>query len=314
MILAVDIGNTNVSAGVYDGRVRVTRWKARRPRRADAAWWKEFAALACVGAGIAPEELEGAAISSVVPGAAGPASRALRRLTGRVPLVVDGGLPLGIAFAYGDPRRLGADRVCAIVAVAAKHPLPAIVVDCGTAITVDGIAPAGRGKGAARHVGGMILPGPAIATRALARSTAALPAVDRALPRSAAGRDTREGILAGAWFGTIGAVRECVGRLEEELVAASATGGRAETGGRAARGRSADRRSARGRGRAAKPFVVGTGGDASALMAAGRLFDAIDPDLVLDGAALAWKIARRRKRPARRRKRTVSSKRRAAKR
>ncbi len=251
MILAFDIGNSSVAAGVYDRATLLSHWKLRRPRAAKGAWWRELAVLACVEAGTDPGRLDGCVVSSVVPAATALLVPALRRLTGSDPLVVSGALPLGIRFAYDDPARLGADRVCAMLAAVKKYGTPVIVADCGTAITVDGVA------ARKRHVGGMILPGIGMSAAALRRSTAALPGVEWSVPPGPAGTDTAGGIRSGVWFGAVGGVRESVRQLKG-IVGAGAT-------------------------------VVGTGGDAPALVKAGQMFDLLDPTLVLDGAAAAWR-------------------------
>lgn len=253
MILAFDIGNSSVAAGVYDRGILLSHWKLRRPPSAKGAWWKELAVLACVEAGTDPAKIEGCVICSVVPPATRLLSAALRRLTRGEPLIVNGRLPLGIRFAYDDPARLGPDRVCGMLAASKKYGTPVIVVDCGTAITVDGVA------GRNRHVGGMIAPGIGMSAAALGRSTAALPRVEWAVPAEPAGTDTGGCIRSGVWFGAVGGVRENVRQLKA-LMGTAAT-------------------------------VVGTGGDAPALMKAARLFDLLDPTLVLDGAAAAWRAA-----------------------
>jgi type III pantothenate kinase len=263
MILVFDIGNTNVSVAVYSGGragaagVPLSHWKLRRPGRAGARWWKELAVLVCAEAGTAPGALSGCAVSSVVPSVSRILPPVLKRLTGRAPLVVKGSLPLGVSFAYDDPGLLGPDRVCAMLAAVARYGAPVIVADCGTAITVDAVA---RGK---RHLGGMIAPGIAMSARALGTSTAALPSAEWSVPDGPAGTDTIAAIRAGTWYGAVGVLREGIGRLK------------ALAGGRA--------------------FVVGTGGDASALMRGTGLFDAVEPDLVLEGAAIAWKVISRRR-------------------
>jgi type III pantothenate kinase len=263
MILVFDIGNTNVSAAVYAGGRAgasgdlLSHWKLRRPAGAGARWWKELAVLVCAEAGTAPGALAGTAVSSVVPAVTRTLPAALKRLTGRAPLVVTGSLPLGVAFAYDDPGLLGPDRVCAMVGAVARYGTPVIVADCGTAITVDAVA---RGK---RHLGGMIAPGIAMSARALGTSTAALPSAEWSVPDGPAGADTVSAIRAGTWYAAVGVLREGIGRLKE------LAGGRAT--------------------------VVGTGGDAAALMAETGLFDAIAPDLVLEGAAIAWKVTSRRR-------------------
>lgn len=274
MILAFDIGNSSVAAGVYGRGILLSHWKLRRPPSARGAWWKELAVLACVEAGTEPARLEGCVISSVVPAATRLLSAALRRLTREEPLIVNGTLPLGIRFAYDDPARLGPDRVCGMLAGSKKYGTPVIVVDCGTAITVDGV---GRRN---RHAGGMIAPGIGMSAAALGRLTAALPRVDWSVPSQPAGIDTVGGIRSGVWFGAVGGVRENVRQLKA-VVGPGAT-------------------------------VVGTGGDAPALMKAAKLFDVLDQTLVLDGAAAAWRAVAGNRRPGR--PMSATSRRRGAKR
>jgi len=263
MILVFDIGNTNVAAAVYAGGRSgrpgelLSHWKVRRPDRPAAGWWKELTVLVCAEAGAGPRELSGCAISSVVPPVTAALPAILKRLTGRPALVVKGSLPLGIAFAYRNPATLGPDRVCAMVAAVARYGAPVIVADCGTAITIDAVV---RGK---RHLGGLIAPGIAMSAEALGRSTAALPSAAWSVPDGPAGRDTVAAIRAGTWYGAVGVVREGVAGLKK-LAGRKAT-------------------------------VVGTGGDAAALQKETGIFDAVDGALVLEGAAIAWKLTSRRR-------------------
>jgi type III pantothenate kinase len=262
MILVFDIGNTNAAAAVFAGGrggrpgELLSHWKLRRPRGAGERWWRELAVLACAEAGAIPAGIRGCAISSVVPAATAALVPVLKRLTATAPLVVKGGLPLGIALAYRHPAALGPDRVCAMLAAVAKYGAPVIVADCGTAITVDAVA---RGR---RHVGGMIAPGIAMSAQALARSTAALPSAEWSVPEGPAGRDTIEAIRAGTWYAAVGAVREGIAGLRK-------LAGRGAT-------------------------VIGTGGDAAVLQEETGMFDAVDAALVLEGAAIAWKATSRR--------------------
>ena len=254
MILAFDIGNTNVAAGIYVRGQLVSHWKLRRLAAAGRSWWKELTVLACAEAGTAPADLTGCVVSSVVPAVSRLLPRLLGNLTGTTPLLVSGSLPLGVSFAYDDPDRLGPDRICAMLAAVKKYGTPVIVVDCGTAITFDGVS---RRR---KHIGGMIAPGIAMSAAALGRSTAALPSADWYVPLRPAGTDTLAGIRSGVWFGAVGGIRENVSQLKA-IVGNSAT-------------------------------VVGTGGDAPALMKSAALFDVLDPTLVLEGAVTAWRKVR----------------------
>ncbi len=270
MIVVMDIGNTNVSAAVYDRGDLLALVRAPRPARPTRAWWRQTLNILRAKAGIAPGEISGASICSVVAAATALPAGLLREMTGRRPLIVRGGLPLGLGISYADPDRLGPDRVCAMLAAKKKFGPPVIVVDCGTAVTFDAVNRRGR------HAGGMIAPGLALSAASLAGGTAALPRVRPSVPKRPAGRSTREALTSGVYYSVAGSVRENVGRLKK------LTGGKAR--------------------------VVGTGGDAGLLALAGGLFDLIEPALVLEGALLAHGIMARRAsaRGARAKRPTVS--------
>jgi len=254
MILVADIGNTNVSLGICRGEKLVAVVKGRRPAGTGLGEWRTALRVVCDGAGIEPGEIDGASVSSVVPAATRSFARLCREATGRAPLVVRGGLPLGVKIFYADPNRLGPDRLCGMLAARRRYGTPVIVVDCGTAVTFDGL---GRGG---KHAGGMIAPGLAVSALSLAGSTAALPRLRWNAPKSPAGHSTRDAIKAGVFHSVVGSVKENVRQLKKIV------------GG--------------------DPVVVGTGGDAETLSRAGRLFDAIHPDLVLEGALRAYRLSR----------------------
>jgi type III pantothenate kinase len=258
MIIVFDIGNTNVCAAVFGGDALLAVVRKRRRGAPGRAWWREMIDRACADAGIGAAELAGAAVCSVVPAANRSLCSEIVRVIGRQPLVITGGLPLGLGISYADPDRLGPDRVCAMLAAKKNYGPPVIVVDCGTAVTFDGIDRRGR------HAGGMIAPGLAASAASLAGSTALLPRVRRGVPARAAAHSTRDAIAAGTFYSVVGSVRENVRQLKKLV------------GG--------------------EPVVVGTGGDAPTVARAARLFDVIDPTLVLEGALLAYRKVSRRTR------------------
>ncbi len=276
MIVVMDIGNTNVSTAVYDGENLLALIRAPRPARPNRMWWRQTLKKLCTKAGIAPGEISGASICSVVSSATALPAGLLREMTGRRPLIVRGGLPLGLGISYADPDRLGPDRVCAMLAAKKKFGPPVIVVDCGTAVTFDAVNRRGR------HAGGMIAPGLALSAASLSGGTAALPRVRPSIPKRPAGHSTREALTAGVYHSVAGSVRENIGQLKK------LTGG--------------------------KPRVVGTGGDAGLIARAGDLFDLIEPALVLEGALIAHRIMGRRGSARRTRAKRPTVSRRGAKR
>lgn len=190
-----------------------------------------------------------AAVCSVVPALTPDVARLIRRTWDIDAQLLSAEAAHGLGIAYRRPAELGADRVAAALGARVKHPRKnVIVVDCGTATTVTALSREGR------IAGGAILPGAALWPEALATKTALLPRVMLRRPRAALGRSPQEAIVSGCYFGQVGAMRELVARV------------RAEAFGKE------------------KAIVLGTGGNA-ALFEDERLFDRIEPRLVLEGLA-----------------------------
>lgn len=225
LLLTLDVGNTNVGVGVFSGRrlVRVLSWPTR-PRASRSALERTLAAS------LRREGLRGpwagAAFASVVPSLDRPLRAAVRAVCGTKVLQVTALTPLPVRNAYGAPRTVGADRLVAAVAAVAEFGAPVIVVDFGTAITVDAVS---RRR---EYLGGAILPGLELAADALAARTALLPRLDLSgAPRrrtAALGRTTRDSLEAGLRLGAAGAVRALIAGLRRRVGAAApvvATGG-----------------------------------------------------------------------------------------
>jgi type III pantothenate kinase len=225
MFLAIDIGNTNIALGVYEGeRIRATwRLATVHDRMADEYGIALLQLLA--HRGIGPEQITGAAIASVVPTLTGTFRSACVEYVNQDPLVVDTGVKTGVRIRYENPRDVGADRVVDCAAVQAKYGGPACVVDFGTATTFDAIS--GEGD----YLGGAIAPGIGIAAEALFARASKLYRVEIAPPPRAVGTNTVSAMQAGIFFGYVGLVEGLVDRFRKELGAnmkVIATGGLAE--------------------------------------------------------------------------------------
>lgn len=183
-------------------------------------------------------------LSSVVPSRNAAIHAACR---GVPVLEVGPAIDLGVRIDYPRPESIGADRLANAAAVVGDFPLPAVVVDFGTAVTFDVIAEGGI------YVGGVIAPGLAALTDYLHEKTALLPAVRLTMPRRAVGKSTAEAMLSGAVHGYRGLIREILARISEE--------------------------SFHGK----KAFAIATGGDAKQLARLLPVFDAVAPGLTLDG-------------------------------
>ncbi len=221
-LLLVDVGNTQTVVGLDRGEsVETWRLSTQSTRTTD-----EYRLLLTSLLGPRANEVDGAALSSVVPPATAPLRGAITALTGSEPVVVGPGIRTGMSLRVDNPREVGADRIVNALGAVARFGCPVVTVDFGTATTVDLIGPA------AEYRGGAIAPGLAIAADALVRSTAALRRVDLVEPPHAAGRSTTEAIQSGLVFGYAGLVDGLVHRILDEFgddgVTVVATGGLAE--------------------------------------------------------------------------------------
>lgn len=211
MLLAVDIGNTHIVFGLFDGATLRTDWRAetRVERTAD-----EYAALLralCELEGVGMREITAAIISSVVPPATGPIEHFCERYLEISPLLVGPGVKTGMPILYDNPREVGADRIVNAVAAFARWPGGAIVVDFGTATTLDVVTAKGE------YAGGIIAPGLMVSADALFRATAKLPRVEIARPKTAVGKNTVASIQSGLLFGYAGLVDSLVERVRVEV-------------------------------------------------------------------------------------------------
>jgi len=229
MLLALDIGNTNIVVGVFNGEQLLHSWRlsTQRQRTADEmGMW----VLALFQHGrLTPRDVDGVVMASVVPSLTQPTVEMAERYFARIPLVVDSGVDTGMPVIYDSPSDVGADRIVNGVAAyerygrAEKRSL--VVVDFGTATTFDAISARGE------YLGGVICPGVNISADALFQRAARLPRVDVRRPDSVIGRTTVGSMQSGLFYGYIGLVEGIVRRMRGELgdgTMCIATGGLAE--------------------------------------------------------------------------------------
>ena len=225
MLLTIDIGNTNITLGLYKGKELGPRWRlATAYDHMPDEYGLQLLGL-LEHAGHTPEDVTGICLASVVPPITSKIIDACKRYLGRDPLVVDAGVKTGVRVRYEDPRAVGADRIVDAVAVVHLYGTPACVVDFGTATTFDAISNSGD------YLGGAIAPGIGIAAEALFQRTAKLPRVDIQKPPSVIGRNTVHSIQSGLLYGYVGLVEGMVSRFREELgpdMKVIATGGLAD--------------------------------------------------------------------------------------
>ncbi|MEE0801412.1 MAG: type III pantothenate kinase [Gemmiger sp.] len=222
MILAVDIGNTNVCIAGLDGHhVRFTTRMVTRAHCTTDEYTAELKFLLS-RLRVTAEDFEGAIVCSVVPRLTRPLADACRRLTGYEPLFVSSSLDTGLTFGVDAPERVGQDRLADAAAAAALYSLPCMTVDLGTATTYNVIS-AQR-----EFLGGFIVPGVQTSLRAISAGTAQLPPIAPQAPDHLIGRNTVECLNNGAMFGTAAMLDGLAARVEEDLgqpLTVVATGG-----------------------------------------------------------------------------------------
>jgi type III pantothenate kinase len=225
MLLTIDIGNTNLTLGLYEGAQLGAHWRlATDHKRMPDEYGLQFLGL-LQNAEKSLKDLSGVVLASVVPPLTGRVIQACREYLKQEPLVVDTGIKTGIKIRYEDPKAVGADRVCDAVAVMKMYGGPACVVDFGTATTFNAITKDGE------YLGGAITAGINLAAEALYTRAAKLPRIDLQTPPSVIGRNTVHAMQSGLLFGYVCMVEGMVARFKKELgddMKVVATGGLAE--------------------------------------------------------------------------------------
>jgi type III pantothenate kinase len=254
MLLTIDVGNTNLTLGLYQGETLGPRWRlATVHERMPDEYGLQFLGL-LQHSGNTPADLTGICLASVVPPLTGKIVEACQRFLGMDPLIVDAGVKTGVRIRYEDPRAVGADRIVDAAAVQALYKGPACVVDFGTATTFDAISAEGD------YLGGAIAPGIGIAAEALFLRTAKLPRVDLQRPPNVIGRNTPHAMQSGLLFGYVSLVEGMVARFRGEL--------------------------------GPNMKVIATGGLAEIVAKETGVIDVIAPWLTLDGLKIVWHLNR----------------------
>lgn len=254
MLLCVDIGNTNITLGLYEGEILGPRWRLAtdHERMPDEFSLQLLGLLAYTG--LSRDEIRGAAIASVVPPLTGKWVEVCRSSLDCDPLVVDDRVETGVRILYDNPREVGADRIVDAAAAYRLYGGPACIVDFGTATTFDAISVEGY------YLGGAIAPGIGIAAQALFQRTAMLPRVELARPPAAIGRNTVHSMQSGLLFGYVSLVEGMVIRFRQEL--------------------------------GPETRVIGTGGLAEVIARETSTLEILAPWLTLDGLRMIYEMNR----------------------
>jgi type III pantothenate kinase len=248
MLLAIDVGNTNIVVGVFDGERLVADFRTHTDPRTTS---DELALLfhgLLTSAAIDTEDIDAIVISNGVPALARPLEEVALRRFNTTPVLVGPGTRSGMRILYEDPRQVGGDRIANAIGAREVYGSPAIIIDFGTATTFDCVGPKGD------YLGGAIAPGIQISLDALVSHAARLTRVELVAPPAAIGRNTVTSVQSGLMYGYVGLIEGIVARLKREI------------GG--------------------NPKVIATGGQADALSGLTSAIDVVDQRITLTGLRL----------------------------
>ena len=225
MLLAIDIGNTNIVLGcIKDDEILFKARIATDGTRTSDQYGVEIKNMIEAFGG-SVSQIEDCIISSVVPPVFNSVRTGVVKVIGKQPLVVGPGLKTGLNIHVDVPSQVGSDRIVVAVAALAEYKAPLILMDLGTATTIDVVEPENR------YLGGVIFPGVKVSLDALTSRAAQLPAISLDKPKAVVGKNTVDCMRSGMMFGTAAMIDGLVDRIEEELGHSStliATGGMAQ--------------------------------------------------------------------------------------
>lgn len=252
MLLAIDIGNTSIKIGVFEGNELLTTWRlatsvSRMP--------DEYAALLLSllkHEGIKSSDITAGCMCSVVPPLAATFEECLQRYFNITPLIVGAGIRTGVRIRIDNPHEVGADRIVQTAAARHLYGGPLIIIDLGTATVFDTVSKEGD------FLGGALSPGISTAAEALSTRTYTLPRVNLGHPKKAIGNSTITAMQSGIIFGFVGLIEGIIARIQKEL------------------------------GEKAK--VIATGGYADLIASETKVIDVVNPNLILIGLRLIYEM------------------------
>src|SRR5271165_4463933 len=258
MLLCIDVGNSQIFCGVYDGEELRATFRRTSNIRASSDEFGTFFRMVLRENGVDPNAVDEAALCSVVPDVVHSLRNGFRKYFRLEPFVLQPGAKTGLKIRYRNPLEVGADKIANAIGGVARYPgRNLLIVDLGTATTLCAVT---REK---EYLGGIIAPGIHMSMAALESKTARLPAVEIVRPAEILGRSMIESIQSGLYYGTVAAIRAFVAAITEEYFAND------------------------------KPVVIGTGGFGR-LFEEEHLFDVFLPELSLMGLRRAVGLAGRR--------------------
>lgn len=252
MLLAVDVGNSNIVVGAFDGETLLPSWRLTTDRRRTTDEYAVLLRGLLEHHDVRPSDIRGVSLSSTVPVLTETFCQLAERYFRVKPVVAHASLPTGIVVATDNPLEVGPDRIVNALAAMRRHRVPAIVIDLGTATTFDAVTAKGELLGCA------IAPGIESATEGLIARAARLFSVELKAPAAAIGRNTVASIQSGSVFGYVGLVEGLVARIRREMDG--------------------------------DPLVIATGGLAPIVVPETNVVDLTDPDLTLHGLRYLYEV------------------------
>ncbi|NQT73610.1 MAG: type III pantothenate kinase [Chloroflexi bacterium] len=252
MLLAVDIGNTNIDVGLFKGDDLYVNWNLATDIYKSADEYAVILLSLLREMGDKPSDIDKAAICSVSPPLVPTFKELCTKYFKISPLVVEAGVKTGVSVLMDNPREVGPDRIVNAVGGHHLYGGPLIVIDLGTATTFDVVSEKGD------YLGGAISPGIKIATEALFQRTAKLPRVELVRPKHVIGRDTITAMQSGLVFGYVGLIEGIVARIQQEL--------------------------------GTKAKVIATGGYGELLAAETKVIEIVDHNITLTGLRVIYEL------------------------
>lgn len=252
MLLVIDIGNTNIVLGVYDGNSLCAHWRVATEKTKTSDEYGMLFVNLFRTENLDIYSIDGIILSSVVPPLTPVVEVVAKKYFKQSPLIVGPGIKTGIPILYDNPHEVGADRIVNAVAAYNIWKSALLIVDFGTATTFDVVSEKGE------YIGGVIAPGITISMDALFLHTSKLPRIEMKKPKQVIGKNTVNSMQSGIIYGYVGLVDGIVDRICEEL--------------------------------STKPIIVATGGLASIIAPESRTIESVQENLTIDGLLLIWEM------------------------
>ncbi|MDD6920644.1 MAG: type III pantothenate kinase [Eubacteriales bacterium] len=262
MLLAFDVGNTNMVLGIFKDGKLIENWRIKTDANKSADEYGMLVNQLFTHSGIDIKDIEDVIIATVVPSVLFTLQHLSQKYFGKKAIVIASGVKTGLIIKYDNPKQVGSDRIVNAVAAYEKYEGPLILIDFGTATTFCAVTEK------AEYIGGAIAPGLKIASEALFKMTSQLPKVELDTPETVISKNTNQAIQAGLIYGHMGMVDFVVKKMKKELMEIN--------------------------GSDKEPKVIATGGLATLISEGIECIDHIDKMLTLEGLEIIYRKNKRK--------------------